>query len=80
MDESRGLTYLCLAAEKGLNLAAYWLGMMLAGGKCGLTVNNKEAIEWLEKSLSHDCLHISMIDESKLKAKELLEEVRQRGC
>jgi len=80
MDERRGLMYLCLAAEKGFNSAAYHLGMMLAGGKCGLAVNNKEAIEWLEKSLSHNCLHISMTDEDKLEVKELLEEVRQRGC
>merc|ERR1740124_1661843 len=30
MDERRGLMYLCLAAEKGSNGAAYQLGMMLA--------------------------------------------------
>ena len=45
MDKRRGLMYLCLAAEKGFNSAAYYLGMNLAGGKCGLAVNNKEAIE-----------------------------------
>jgi len=79
-DERRGLMYLYLAAEKEYDMAAYWLGMTLAGGECGLAVNNKEAIEWLEKSLSHNCLHISMTDEDKLEVKELLEEVRQRGC
>lgn len=76
-DEKRGLIYFTLAAERGADWAAYWLGTSLADGLNGFQTNSNEAIYWLEKSLQ--CPHKILTEKSIEKAKSMLEELKTRG-
>jgi hypothetical protein len=72
MCHRQGLMYLTMAAAKGSDLAAYWLGQALAGGLYGLPVDTVEAKYWLQHSLSGDCPFSNMLEEYKDKARQKL--------
>ena len=66
--------YLCLAAEKGSDWAAYWLGTTLADGLYDLSPDREEAIYWLSKSLL-PCPLQFMDDEGKDEARRKLRQL-----
>jgi hypothetical protein len=74
-SRSEGLVYLVSAAERGSNFAACRLGMAKAEGDWGLSVNSKEAIQWLEKCLSPSCKTKHMVASLKEKATQMLQEL-----
>jgi U-box domain/Sel1 repeat len=73
-----GIMYLGIAAGQGSNLASFELGMALADGEYGMTVNVKEAIYWLEKAVG-DCEHDHLDDGYKEEAAEKLNELKGSG-
>jgi TPR repeat protein len=78
-SRSEGLVYLVSAAERGSNFAVYKLGMAKAEGYCGLSVNSKEAIQWLEKCLSPSCKTKHLADFAKEKATQMLQELLEEN-
>jgi U-box domain/Sel1 repeat len=75
---STGMMYLGIAAAQESNVAAYILGMALAKGVCGTTVNVKEAIYWLEKAVGN-CEHDHLGDVGKEEAQKLLDKLIGSG-
>ncbi|CAB9517635.1 Sel1 domain protein repeat-containing protein [Seminavis robusta] len=73
-----GIHYLTRAAENGSDYAAYVLGKAFAKGRYGMTVNNKEAIFWLQKSLG-DCAHQHAAESVKAKAQQFLGELQSQN-
>jgi TPR repeat protein len=74
-----GLVYLVSAAERGSDFAAFRLGMAKAEGNWGLSVNSKEAIQWLEKCLSPSCKTGNMADSQKEEATQMLQELLEEN-
>jgi U-box domain/Sel1 repeat len=75
---STGIMYLGIAAARGSNFAAFILGMALAKGEYGTTVNVKEAIYWLEEAVG-DCEHDHLAVECKNEAKKKVLELKALG-
>jgi U-box domain/Sel1 repeat len=73
-DEKQGLVYLCLAAHKGSDWAAYHLGKSLANGQYDLKADRDEAVYWLQKCL-FPCSLEYMTREGKDKARDTLKEL-----
>ena len=81
-NATQGLVFLGLAAGKGLDYAAYHLGLMFTDGMYGLSKNPKEAIRWLQKSLSPSGINCAFLDnkwkdDAEQKLQELMNEVSQ---
>ena len=60
-NKTMGLMYLCLAAEKGSDYAAFWLGQSLAKGENGMIADVVQAKKWLRQSLGEDCNNTKMM-------------------
>ncbi|CAB9514221.1 Sel1 domain protein repeat-containing protein [Seminavis robusta] len=71
----KGTMYVSIAAGQGSNVAAFDLGMALADGKYGFSVNKAEAIRWLEKAVG-DCSHDHLRDSFKNRAQQKLNELK----
>ena len=71
-------TYLGIAAAKGSDFAAYNLAMAYTGKSNigGLSVNQKEAIHWLEVCLDPTCAVKNLTPDFKDRAKETLKKLR----
>eukprot|EP00977_Amphora_coffeiformis_P015318 scaffold4510_cov183-Amphora_coffeaeformis.AAC.3 len=83
---TEGMMYVLMAAERGSNAAAYWLGMWFANGKYGLSQNPESAVHWLQISLSPTCTVKTLTSDGKERAREKLREllhetmIRHRRC
>lgn len=77
---SQGVLYIGMAASQGSHQAACHLGCALADGFYGLPINLREAIQWLEKSLSADStVYGSMGEKGKQVIREKILQL-QREC
>lgn len=74
---TQGVKYLTLAADNGSDFAAYVLGLAMANGCYGLSVNKVDAIHWLKSALQVDCKIKDMNDPTKEQCKKKLRELEQ---
>ncbi|CAB9508297.1 Sel1 domain protein repeat-containing protein [Seminavis robusta] len=75
---TKGIAYISLAAGKGSDLASFELGLALAAGAFGMSVDKAEAMYWLEKALGA-CPHVSLSDKGKGEAQQKLKELRAQS-
>ena len=74
-NQTLGMLNLALAAERGCDHAAFWLGIHFFDGSHGLPKDKGKAMAWLNKSLSPNCSLKCMSDSDKVLARQVRDEI-----